>query len=95
APAIALATSSWPWSGKSKFRTRLAHSPFALSAIAPAFAYETALEYQTQALTTGTSAQHVVGNHIRAHRAMHALDARAYAPASAPVGEFRDFGIGS
>ena len=69
-------------------------SAFALSAVAPAFAYETMLEYvpNTQISTTAPLSQHVVGKRVRAQSA---LDARAYAPASAPVDEFRNFGIGS
>jgi len=68
-------------------------SAITLSAVAPAFAYETALENQTQVSKTGTRAQHVMGKHnpVRAHRG---IDANAYAPADAPVGQVRDFGIG-
>lgn len=55
-------------------------SALALSAGAPAFAYEMALGYQ---------AQHVTGKHVRTHRG---IDANAYEPASAPVGV--DFSIG-
>ena len=62
----------------------------ALSAVAPAFAYETALEYQTQVSTTGSRTQHATGKHVRTHRG---IDANAYEPASAPVGV--DFSIGS
>ena len=65
-------------------------SALALSAVAPAFAYETALEYQTQVSTTGSRAQHVTGKHIRTLRG---VDASAYEPASSPVGV--DFSIGS
>jgi Flp pilus assembly protein TadD len=68
-------------------------SALALSAAAPAFAYETALEYQTQISTTGTNAQHVMGNRTRAHHAMHPMNARAYEPADTQVGV--DFGISS
>lgn len=70
-------------------------SALTVSAAAPAFAYEGdgTLERNTQISTTGARPQHVVGNHVRAHRAMHATDARAYEPADAPVGV--DFGIGS
>jgi len=68
-------------------------SAVALSAISPAFAYESALEYQTQMSNTGTRAHHVMGkrNAVRAHRG---IDASAYAPVDAPAGQVRDFGIG-
>jgi hypothetical protein len=65
-------------------------SALALSADAPALAYETASGYQTQVSTTGSRAQHVTGKHVRTHRG---IDANAYEPASAPVGV--DFSIGS
>ncbi len=65
-------------------------SALALSAGAPAFAYDTASEYQTQVSTTSSRAQHVARKHVRAHRG---IDANAYEPASAPVGV--DFSIGS
>ncbi len=69
-------------------------SILALSAVSPAFAYETMLEYvpNIQVSTAPPLSQHVVGKRVRAQRG---LDARAYAPASAPAGKFRDFGIGS
>ncbi len=69
-------------------------STLALSAGSPAFAYETMLEYvpNIQASTAPPFSQHVVDKRVRAQRG---LDARAYAPASVPVHEFRDFGIGS
>ena len=68
-------------------------SAVALSAVSPAFAYETALEYQTQVSKTDSRAQHVMGKHnaVRAHRG---IDANAYEPADTPVGQVRDFGIG-
>jgi hypothetical protein len=69
-------------------------SALALSAVVPAFAYEgdedTVLNPNTHISTTRPLAQHVVGEHVRAHRAM---DARAHAPAGAPVGA--DFSKGS
>ena len=69
-------------------------SAFALSAIAPAFAYDTAMEFQTQASTTVTSAkQHATANRTRTHQTTHAMDAKAYEPAGVPVGV--DFSIGS
>jgi hypothetical protein len=71
-------------------------STLALSAVAPAFAYEgdedTVLNRNTHIAITRPLAQHVVGKRVSAHRA---IDARAYAPADASVGEVRDFGIGS
>jgi hypothetical protein len=68
-------------------------SALALSIAAPAFAYETDLEYQNQVSTTRTHVQHVMGNPARAYRTGDALNANAYAPSSAPIGV--DFGIGS
>lgn len=68
-------------------------SALALSVAAPAFAYETDLEYQAQVSTTRTHAQHVMGNRVRAGRTSDALNANAFAPASTPTGV--DFGIGS
>ena len=67
-------------------------STLALSAVAPAFAYE---GDATQAPDIGTStmnsrAQHVTGKHVHMHRGM---DANAYEPADVPVGV--DFGIES
>ena len=69
-------------------------SALALSAVAPAFAYEgdedTVLNPNTHISTTRPLAQHVVGERVRAHRAM---DANAHAPAGAWVGV--DFSKGS
>ena len=70
-------------------------STLVLSAAAPASAYETALEFQTQVLTTGTSAQHLIGQRVRAHRSINALNARAHVPTSAPAVDDVDFGVGS
>jgi hypothetical protein len=62
---------------------------------APAFAYETALEFQ--APTGGAQAPHVMKRSVRT---LHndALGAMAHEPAGAPLPydrNFRDFGIGS
>jgi hypothetical protein len=78
-----------------KFVTRIVFaSAFALSTIAPAFAYETALEFQTEASTTVTSSKpHATANRTRTHRTTHAMDAKAYEPADVPIGV--DFSIGS
>lgn len=71
-------------------------SILALSAVAPAFAGEedTLLERNTYMFTPDARpiVQHQQNVDVRARRAM---DARAYAPAGAPVGEVRDFRIGS
>ena len=68
-------------------------SAVAISAVSPAFAYETALEYQTQVSKTDSRSQNVMGKHnaVRAHRG---IDANAYEPVDTQVGQFRDFGIG-
>ena len=60
-------------------------SAFALSTIAPAFAYEGDWTQapDTQISTTGSGAQHVRGKHVRMHRG---IEAKAYPSASAPVG---------
>jgi hypothetical protein len=65
------------------------------TAAAPAFAYETALEFQ--APTGGAQAPHVMKRSVRT---LHndALGAMAHEPAGAPLPydrNFRDFGIGS
>ena len=73
-------------------------STLALSAVAPAFAYEgdedTVLNRNTHISTTRPLTQQIVGKHVRAHRA---TDSNAYAPVeapgSAPFGV--DFDIGS
>ena len=67
-------------------------SVLALSTAAPAFAYEGDLTQapNTQISTTGSRAQHVMGNHVRTHRG---IDANAYEPDGAPADV--DFGIGS
>jgi hypothetical protein len=69
-------------------------SALALSAVAPAFAYDgdedTVLNRNTHISTTRPLAQHGVGERVRAHRAM---DANAKTPASASVGV--DFSKGS
>jgi hypothetical protein len=61
-------------------------STLALSAFAPAFAYEgdedTVLNPNTHASTSGPLAQHIVGKRVHAS---HAMDAGAYAPADAPA----------
>jgi hypothetical protein len=75
-------------------------SAIALSAIAPAFAYENDLEGATPASSMQPGEHHVAGKRAGYHRAN---DARAYepfnapisAPVGAPVGGPVDFGIGS
>ncbi|HZP68592.1 MAG TPA: hypothetical protein VFB29_01495 [Pseudolabrys sp.] len=66
-------------------------SAIALSAVAPAFAYENDLEYVSSASGTHSTARYA-GKRVDAH---HAFDARAYVPAPAPVAAPYDFGIGS
>lgn len=78
-----------------KITTKLVCASFlALSAIAPAFAAEedTLLEREAYMSNTGTPYQHVAPKRVQTLRA---LDARAYAPAGASVGDAVDFGIGS
>ena len=71
-------------------------SAIALSAVAPAFAYENDLEGAAPASSMRPMGQQHAGMHANAHRA---FDARAYAPvyvpAPAPVAAPYDFGIGS
>ena len=67
-------------------------SSIALSAIAPAFAYENDLEGVPSASTMQPMARQHAGMHANSHRA---FDARAYAPVLAPVVAPYDFGIGS
>jgi hypothetical protein len=75
-------------------------SAIALSAIAPAFAYENELEGVAPAPTMHLAEHQAIGKRVGQHRA---FDARAYMPAAAPTGmpvttpagEFPDFGIGS
>jgi hypothetical protein len=82
-----------------KFVTIAFASAIALSAIAPAFAYENDLEGATPASSMQAGEHHAMGKRAGHHRAN---DARAYepfnaptsAPVSAPVGG-PDFGIGS
>jgi hypothetical protein len=67
------------------------------TAAAPAFAYETALEFQTQLSNSGAPAPHVMKKTTRALR-NDALGAMAHEPAGplpAYDRNFRDFGIGS
>ena len=70
----------------------VAISSVAMSAIAPAFAYENDLESVTSTSTMHQMHRQHAGMHANAHRA---FDARAYAPAPAPVSAPNDFGIGS
>lgn len=65
-------------------------SAIALSAAAPAFAYENELESVSSASTEHPMDQHRAGTRVQPHRAS---DARAYVPAPAPAPY--DFGIGS
>jgi hypothetical protein len=62
------------------------------TAAAPAFAYETALEFQ--AANSNAQAPHVMK---RSTRTLHndALGAMAHEPAGVPLPYLRDFGIGS
>ena len=78
-----------------KIATLVFASAIALSAVAPAFAYENDLEGVAPASSMRPMSQRA-GMHANAHRA---FDARAYAPiyvpAPAPVAAPYDFGIGS
>jgi len=67
-------------------------SVLALSAVAPAFAYEgdSTQAPNTQISTKSSRAQQVMGSHVRTHRG---IDANAYEPVSTPAGV--DLGIGS
>jgi len=65
-------------------------SAIALSAIAPAFAYENDLENGASASTVQPMDHKRAGMHANAHRP---FDARAYAPVPAPVVVPYDFGI--
>ena len=65
-------------------------SAIALSAIAPSFAYESNLESGAPASTMQPMDHQHAGMHANAHRP---IDARAYAPAPAPVVAPYDFGI--
>ncbi|HEY7230573.1 MAG TPA: hypothetical protein VH558_09405 [Pseudolabrys sp.] len=67
-------------------------SAIALSAIAPAFAYENDLEIVRPASTMHPMDNRHAGMHANMHRA---FDARAYAPATGYVVGPYDFGIGS
>lgn len=67
-------------------------SAIALSAVAPAFAYENDLEGAAPASSMRPMGQQHAGMHANAHRA---FDARAYVPAPAPVAAPYDFGIGN
>jgi hypothetical protein len=67
-------------------------SAIALSAVAPAFAYENELESGASASSTQPMDHQRAGMHANAHRS---FDARAYAPVPAPVVAPYDFGIGN
>ncbi|HET7193241.1 MAG TPA: hypothetical protein VFI98_15185 [Pseudolabrys sp.] len=69
-------------------------SVFALSAIVPALAAEedTLLEREGNMSARNAFAQQEVVKHARTHKA---VNARAYAPASAPADDVTDFSIGS
>jgi hypothetical protein len=67
-------------------------SAVALSAIAPAFAYENDLENGAPAPTVRPMDHQRAGMHANAHRP---FDAHAYAPVPAPVVTPYDFGIGN
>jgi hypothetical protein len=74
-----------------KIATLVFASAIALSAVAPAFAYENDLEGVAPASSMRPMNQRA-GSHANAHRA---TDARAYVPAPAPVAAPYDFGIGN
>jgi hypothetical protein len=74
-----------------KIATLVFASAIALSAVAPAFAYENNLEGVAPASSMRPMNQRA-GMHANAHRA---TDARAYVPAPAPVAAPYDFGIGN
>jgi hypothetical protein len=74
-----------------KIATLVFASAIALSAVAPAFAYENDLEGVAPASSMRPMNQRA-GMHVNAHRA---TDARAYVPAPAPVAAPYDFGIGN
>ena len=67
-------------------------SAIALSAVAPAFAYENDLESGAPASSMRPMDHQRAGMRVNSHRA---FDARAYVPAPAPVAAPYDFGIGS
>lgn len=73
-----------------KIVTIVLASAIALSAIAPAFAYESNLENGAPASTIQPMDHQRARMHANAHRP---IDARAYAPAPAPVVAPYDFGI--
>ncbi|HET7806689.1 MAG TPA: hypothetical protein VFL53_20810 [Pseudolabrys sp.] len=75
-----------------KFVTIAFASAIALSAAAPAFAYENELETVVSTSRMQPGEHQAAGMHANSHRA---FDARAYAPAPAPVVTPYDFGIGS
>jgi hypothetical protein len=76
-----------------KITTLAFASAIALSAVAPAFAYENDLEGAAPASTMHPMKMNQrAGTHTNAHRA---FDARAYVPAPAPVAPPYDFGIGN
>jgi hypothetical protein len=75
-----------------KFVTIAFASAIALSAIAPAFAYENDLETIGPASSMRPGEHQAAGQRAGQHRA---FDARAYMPAPAPVVAPYDFGIGS
>jgi hypothetical protein len=74
-----------------KIATLVFASAIALSAVAPAFAYENDLEGVAPASSMRPMNQRA-GMHANAHRA---TDARAYVPAPAPVAAPSQFGIGN
>ncbi len=67
-------------------------SAIALSAVAPAFAYENDLEGAAPASSMRPMDHQRAGMRVDSHRA---FDARAYVPAPAPAAAPYDFGIGS
>ena len=67
-------------------------SAIALSAVAPAFAYENDLEGAAPASSMRPMDHQRAGMRVDSHRA---FDARAYVLAPAPVAAPYDFGIGS
>ena len=75
-----------------KVTTILFASAIALSAVAPAFAYENDLESGGSTSTVHPMDHRQAGTRVDSHRA---FDARAYVPAPPPVATPQDFGIGS
>ena len=80
------------WSSNVKIITIAFASAIALSAVAPAFAYENDLEGVAPASTMRPTDHQRAAMRANERRA---LDARAFAPVPAPVAAPFDFGIGN